>query len=215
MTEPVKKRAYRSTVRRQQAARTRALIVDAAGDLFVAQGYASTTVRQIAERAGVAPDTVYAAFGSKVRVLTAVIDARLAPRGDENVMDRPEATAVRDAPDQRAQLAVFARDMAALSTRVRPVYEVLRTAQAADAEVAAVFAEMERHRLANMRRLVEWVSARGPLGLDAERAADVVWTLASPDVARLLCDVRGWSEADHAAWLERALADALLPARAR
>jgi AcrR family transcriptional regulator len=211
MTEPVKKRAYRSTVRREQAARTRSLIVDAAGDLFVAQGYASTTVRQIAERAGVAPDTVYAAFGSKVRVLTAVIDARLAPRGDENVMDRPEATAVRDAPDQRAQLAAFARDMAALSTRVRPVYEVLRTAQAADADVAAVFAEMERHRLANMRRLVEWLSARGPLRLDAEQAADVVWTLASPDVARLLCDVRGWSEEDHAAWLEQALAAALLP----
>lgn len=215
MAEPVKKRAYRSTIRREQAARTRALIVDAAADLFVAQGYAATTVRQIADRAGVAPDTVYATFGSKVRVLTAVIDVRLAPQGDANVMDRPEAAAVRDAPDQLAQLAAFARDMATISTRVRPVYEVLRTAQAADEDVAVVFAEMERHRLANMRRMVDWLAARGPLRLDVERAADVVWTLASPDVGRLLCDVRGWSEAEHAAWLEQALASALLPEPAR
>src|ERR1700716_3556721 len=103
MMGPVKKRSYTSIVRKEQAALTRSLIVDAAVDLFTSQGYARTTVRAIAERAGVAPDTVYASFGSKVRVLTAVIDSRLAPSGVDNVMDRPEAVAVRDDPDQRSQ----------------------------------------------------------------------------------------------------------------
>jgi AcrR family transcriptional regulator len=186
------------------------LIVDAAADLFISEGYARTTIRAIAEGAGVVPDTVYASFGSKVRVLTAVIDARLAPSGAENVMDRPEALAVRDDPDQRSQLHRFAQDIAAISTRVRPIYEVLRTASASEPEVGEVFAEMEAHRLTNMGRLATWLARHGHLRVDEDRAAEIIWVLASPDVARMLCDVRGWSEADHAAWLESTLTCALL-----
>ncbi len=210
MARDVKKRSYTSAIRREQAARTRTLIVDAAADLFISEGYGRTTVRAIAERAGVAPDTVYATFGSKVRVLTAVVDARLAPSGAENVMDRPEALAVRDEPDPRLRLRRFARDIAAVSTRVRPIYEVLRTAAASEPDVREVFAEMEAHRLANMSRLAGWLAQGDALRVDEGRAADVVWALASPDVARMLCDVRGWTEAEHAAWLESTLAAALL-----
>jgi len=211
MSEPVKKRPYKSVVRQDQVARTRALIIDAAAHLFTSQGYARTTVRAIAEHAGVAPDTVYATFGTKVRILTALIDARLSPPGLANVMDRPEALAVRDEPDQRQQLRRFARDIAAISARVRPIYEVLRTAAAVEPEVGDVFAEMEQHRLANMRRLATWLAARGPLRVSKDRAGEITWALASPDVARMLCDVRGWSEAEHADWLEATLAAALLP----
>src|SRR5258708_35710695 len=139
MVKPVKKRPYTSTVRQDQAARTRLLITDAANDLFTSKGYARTTVRAIAERAGVAPDTVYASFGSKVRILTALVDARLAPPGVANVMDRPEARAVRDELDQRRQLRLFALDIAAVSTRVRPIYEILRTASAVEPELREVF----------------------------------------------------------------------------
>lgn len=214
MSRPVKKRTYVSTVRREQAAQTRGLIVAAAADLFTTDGYARTTIRAIAERAGVAADTVYATFGSKVRVLTAVIDDRLAPSGTPNVMERPEALAVRDEPDQRGQLHRFALDIAALSTRVRPIYEVLRTAAASEPQVREVFDEMEQHRLTNMRRLAGWLVAHGPLTVTEARAGDIIWTLASPEVARMLCDVRGWSEAEHAAWLESSLAAALIPAPA-
>ena len=209
--KPVKKRQYRSEIRQQQAALTRSAIVDAAAELFVTDGYAGTTVRAIADRAEVAPDTVYAIFGNKVRVLTAVIDARLAPPGTANVMDRPEAQAVRAEPDQRAQLARFARDIASLSTRVRPVFEVLRTAGASEPDVRSVFDEMEAHRYRNMERLVIWLAERGPLRLDHDRATAITWTLASPDVARMLCDVQGWTEDEHARWLEETLAATLLP----
>ncbi len=76
---PVKKRSYSSVVRQESAAQTRVRILEAAGDLFVVNGYARTTIREIADRANVAADTVYAVFGSKARVLTALIDLRLAP----------------------------------------------------------------------------------------------------------------------------------------
>lgn len=211
MAKRVNKRSYRSDIRRQQAALTRTAIVDAAAELFISEGYARTTIRAVAERAGVAPDTVYAIFGTKVRVLTAVIDARLAPPGVENVMDRPEAQAVRAESDHANQLRRFARDIASLSTRVRPVFEVLRTASASEPDVRAVFEEMEAHRFTNMARVATWLSERGPLRVDHDRAAAIIWTLASPDVARMLCDMQGWSDDQYAEWLESTLAAALLP----
>src|ERR1035437_7106973 len=62
MSKPVKKRAYSSPVRQEQAALTRARILEAAGDLFVSRGYARTTIRQIADAANVSVDTVYVVF---------------------------------------------------------------------------------------------------------------------------------------------------------
>ena len=101
--------------------------------------------------------------------------------------------------------------MAGVSARIRPIYEVLRTAGAVEPEVREVFAEMERHRLAHMRQLAGWFARRGPLRVSRDRAAEILWVLASPDVARMLCDVQGWSPAQHAAGLETMLSCALLP----
>ena len=60
MPGPVKRR-YDATRRRQAAARTRTAILDAARELFTERGYAATPMTAIADRAGVALDTVYAA----------------------------------------------------------------------------------------------------------------------------------------------------------
>jgi AcrR family transcriptional regulator len=214
MSEPVKKRAYRSPVRQEQAAATRSRILDAAWRRFASAGYARTTIKEIAAEADVAVDTVYATFGTKARVLTALIDARLNPGNDQvNVMERPEAQAVRDETDPRRQIHRFAGDIAAISARVRPVYEMLRTASAVEPEMAAVLAEMDRYRLANMTRAAEWFAARGPLRVPVADAAATIWVLASPDVARLLCDGLGRSTDEYAAWLGAALERALLPDR--
>src|ERR1700682_935698 len=98
MAKPVKKkRPYSSVVRQEQAAHTRARILDAADSLFAAAGYGHTTVAEIARTANVATDTVYATFGSKGRVLTALIDSRLAPAaGVDNVMDRAATEPARE-----------------------------------------------------------------------------------------------------------------------
>jgi AcrR family transcriptional regulator len=208
------RRRYSSTVREEQAARTRARIVDAAGELFLDRGYARTTVQEIAERAGVARDTVHAIFGGKARVLTALIDARLVPGGAAaNVTETPAARAIKAEVDQRRQIELFGSWVAGTSTRLRPVFEILRTAAAVEPEMAAVFAEMDRFRLKNMQTYARWFAARGPLRVGTKRAAEVIWALASPDVGRMLCDELGWSEAEHARWLSDTLARTLLPDR--
>lgn len=211
MAKPVKKRAYNSAVREEQAARTRQRIVDAAGGLFEMNGYARTTMRDIADAAGVAADTVYTVFGSKIRLLTAIIDARLAPAGESNVLERPEALAVRDETDQRRQLQLFARDIATLTARVGPIYEILRTAAAVEPEAAGVYNEMNQYRLANMRNNARWIAAHGPLRVGVERAAEIIWLHASPDTARLLRHVLGWSDDEYISWLADTLIRTLLP----
>lgn len=210
MTKPVKTRGYNSPLRREQAARTRQRILDVAGDLFVRQGYGTTSIRQIADAAQVAPDTVYATFGNKARLLTALLDIRLVP-GGESILDRPEIQKLREERDPRRFLQLFARDYAVMSARVRPVSEVLRTAKAVDPEMAAVREEMEGYRFTYMRTVVRWLANRTKLRMPANRAAQVVWTLASPDVGRMLCDVQGWTTDQYADWLERTLAATLLP----
>ncbi len=205
-------RKYSSAVRDEQAARTRTRILDAASDLFLDRGYARTTIKDIADQAGVARDTVYAVFGSKARVLTALIDLRLVPDGSvASARERPEALAVRDEIDQRKQIELFASFIAGISTQLRPVFEILRTASAVEPDMANVFQEMDRYRMMNMQTYAKWIAARGPLRVSTRRAGEIIWTLASPDVGRMLCDELGWTQPQHARWLSDTLARTLLP----
>lgn len=206
------KRRYSSPVRDEQAARTRARILDAASQLFHERGYGRTTMKGIADAAGVARDTVHAVFGSKARVLTALIDLRLVPDGSvPAARERPEALAFKNETDQRKQIELFAKFIAGLSTQLRPVFEILRTASAVEPEAADVFREMDRYRLANMHTYAQWIAARGPLRVSIRRASEMIWAVASPDVGRMLCDELGWSERQHAQWLADTLTRTLLP----
>jgi AcrR family transcriptional regulator len=206
------KRKYSSVVREEQAARTRTRILDAASELFLEHGYAGTTMKDIAAQADVARDTVHAIFGSKARVLTALIDQRLVPDDSvANVTQRPDALAIRDEVDQRQQIELFARFIAGISTELRPVFEILRTASAVEPEMAKVFEEMDRFRLKNMQTYARWIAARGSLRVSTRRAGEMIWALASLDVARMLCDEIGWSESQHARWLADTLIRTLLP----
>lgn len=60
--------------------------------------------------------------------------------------------------------------------------------------------------------IVVWIAAHGPLRDDAtvSQAAQVVWTLTSPEVHLLMRDTGGWSKPSYRGWLEQALADGIL-----
>lgn len=212
MAKPVNRRRYNSKVRQEQAEQTRTRILEAATELFLKTGYARTSIRAIAEKAGVAPDTVYATFGSKVRVLTALLDKRLVPDGAvASVRDRPDVQAIRTQQDQRRQLEMFAEVFAKISADLRPIFEILRTASAVEPESAAVLKEMEDYRLQNMHVYAGWIAERGALRGGVDRAGEIMWALASPDMGRKLCDGLGWSQSQHAAWLADTLIRTLLP----
>jgi hypothetical protein len=92
------------------------------------------------------------------------------------------------------------------------VARIVRSAAVADAEVATLLARMEDTRLLNLRAVAGALADRGRLraGLTAMRAAAIIWTLASPDVHRLLRADRGWSRAVYSGWLADSLVRTLL-----
>jgi AcrR family transcriptional regulator len=214
MTRVKSARRYDSTLRRQQAVQTRARILDAAERLFANRGYGATTMEQIASEAEVATDTVYAAFRNKPGLLHALIDVRIG--GDDApvaLIDRPGPQAVQVERSQKRQIAGIAAGVAEVLERSRPVDDIMRGAVAVDPEIAALRARIQGARYDNMRRFASWVAANGPLrgGMDQDEAAAILWTLASPEVHRLLISERGWSTERYGAWLAGTLTRVLLP----
>lgn len=211
MSRGAKKRTYASTVRQQQAALTRRRILDAADELFGADGYLRTTVNRIAERAGVANDTVYAVFGSKGRVLTALLDMHLVHGEDvTNELELAEAKAIRDERDQRRQIALYVRFLIDALDRIGRVYAIMRSAAAADDEMSSIYVEMQEYRARNLDTIVGWIARNGRLRVTKKRAGEIMWALAGPDLAGMLREQRGWSSEEYAEWLEDMLAHALL-----
>ena len=200
------KRSYSSARRDAQARETRGSILDAAGHLFIAHGYAATTLQAIADQAGVAVQTVYAAFGSKRELMRQLIETTIA--GDDNptpVTERAEAKAVAAEPDvrRRAELdAAFAR---AIVQRVGPIVRVAEEAAASDPELAAMMERIKAARRDEM--LVSASLLAGPEGLrlDPEEAAATLYVLYSPHVADMLMRDHGWSPQRYEAWLARML----------
>jgi Transcriptional regulator len=94
MSEAVKQDGGRGTRRAEQARATRRRIIGQAARLFTEQGYAATTLDQIAAAADVAVQTVYFHFRNKATVLKEVVDVLAA--GDD------EPVPVLDAPGRGA-----------------------------------------------------------------------------------------------------------------
>ena len=75
--------------RRARSDRSRVRIIDAGRGLFVERGYVATTMESIAERADVAPQTMYHLFGTKCSILGAVLDTSIVGDHDDDPTRRP------------------------------------------------------------------------------------------------------------------------------
>src|SRR6266511_3452720 len=210
----VKSRRYDNSRRQAQARATRAEVVDAGLRLFVQRGYAATTVQAIADAARTAPATVYRLFGSKRGVLAAVLDISFVGH-DEPIAfgDCPEVRAALDEPDPRRLLEGFARLCRQLLDRSAPVQHVLREAAAVDPEAAEVLALVNAQRLEGQSRIARALAARHAFadGIAERDAADITYTLMSPQVHRIFTVERGWSAERYQRWLVSALCAVLLP----
>ncbi len=208
------RRPYRSRLRADQAALTRLRILEASGELFAERGYVATTVDAVAAHAGVAADTVYAIFGTKKALLSALIDLRVTGSSEgSDVLEGEGPRSVRAVSTQPEMMAAFAADIAPRVERVRPIDDVLRSAASVDPDIADLRARMQENRFGKLKTFVEWLAATGPLrdDIDIDEATATVWTLTSPEVNRMLRDVRGWSAPRYEEWLATTLRRALLP----
>jgi len=113
---------YASQVRDEQARRTRRAIVTAAHDLFLAQGYAATTIDGIAEAAHVSRRTVFNSVGGKVALLKLALDWAIV--GDDEpiaLADRPAIKAILAESDPRKALMLWVQTVTDVAARTAPL----------------------------------------------------------------------------------------------
>ncbi len=203
----------RPTRRSESALRTRRSIADAAGELFVRDGYAATTIAAIADQAGVAVQTVYAVFGNKPTLMAAVIDRSIA--GD----DAPVVVNARDwmrdvweAPTAADRLRAYASAVRRIMEGAAEVLVALDRAAAVDPELEALATTTEERRRAGATAVIESVRSVAPLraGLRPGDAVDVLWLLNSPMVFHHLTHRAGWSPQRYERWLAGSLVRELL-----
>jgi AcrR family transcriptional regulator len=187
-------RRYDSAGRREAAQRRRTAIIEAAGRLFVREGFAGTTIARIARDARVSEETVYKAFGNKIALVRAIRDKALAGDGPvhaERRSDRMQTTE-HDPREIVRRWGVLTMEVA---PRVAPMLLLVREAAASDPELARLQEEMDAARLTRMTHNARTLLDAGHLrkGVTLETAADVLWTYSSPELYELLVIRRGWS----------------------
>jgi AcrR family transcriptional regulator len=206
------RRRYHSPLRAEQAETTRRRVLAAARELFLAHGYAGTTVAAVAQAAGVSPDTIYVSLGGKQGLLEGVLSLA---RYD------PEDPAHRDQQHRRDEIGALAdphrrlRRLVELScetlARISPVHAVLRGAADGHPFAAELYARMLRLRLQiQAGNLQTYLGTSLRPRLTVEQAAEHYSALLSPELHHLLTVERGWTTRQYASWVTELLDHDLL-----
>lgn len=189
------KRSYQSTRRIEQATETRRRILRAAHDLFVGQGYGRTTIAEVAGAAGVAVETVYAAYRNKPTLLRQVWYATF--RGDDEdirLLDRPEIRAVLAEPDLATRLRAHAAAMTPVFRRITPLFRALQGAATSEPAAAAMLAEFDERRLDAAGRYAKAAAATGQLAVSEQECREVLAATLDGALWHRLVEEGGWSE---------------------
>ena len=197
------RRPYDSPRRREQAASTRRAVVAAARQLFERDGYPSTSIEAVAKAAQVTPRTIYLGFETKAGLLRAVWNSAL--RGDVDsppVAEHRWFQEVLDETDPERTLRLNARNSRRFKERSTALLQVIRDAAPLEPAIAELWNRIQTEYHANQLAVVRSL-APGALkrGLDAHRAADIVWTLNHPNTWIQLNVLRGWTPARYERWV--------------
>jgi AcrR family transcriptional regulator len=198
--------------RAERARQTRQHVLGAAIDCFVESGYPATTMAGIAERAGVAVQTLYASFKTKRAILAQAIDVAIA--GDDEavpVNDRPWMQPVWQATTGPATVRAYAGAVRLIQDRTAHLFRALDVAAASEPELHELWSTARERRRMGATGVVRTAAERTPLaaGIDLDRAIDIVWTLNGHDVYLTLVDGCGWSPFAYEAWLGDSLSTML------
>ena len=198
------KRRYDSTRRQQQARENRLRILAAAHELFVDQGYGSTTIADVARAAGVAVETVYSAFRNKPTLLHRAWD--IAVGGDEqdvHLLDRPEMRALLAEADLSTRFARFATVNTAIMRRTARLRLAVQGAAGSDQAAAALLSEIDAARLEAMGVHARAAAATGQLAVPEQECRDVLFATTDGSLWHNLVERRGWPDEHYASWLGR------------
>ena len=214
---PQARRGYDASNRRAQAEATRQRILDAARGLFIEQGYAGTSMAQVAAAAGVSTPTVFAAFKSKVNLLKIAAETMVA--GDAapvSLHERPQMRHVHAGATVEEVLGRLAAFNATTAERAYPIFSVLYAAADAEPEITELVRLIDAQRLAGAELLARTVLDRLGDSDDSDRLAEVrdtIWAFNALSMYGMLVVQRGWPLDRYREWVRTALHALLIPQR--
>jgi AcrR family transcriptional regulator len=189
--------------RRGRAKATHWRIVKAAYRLFCAQGYAGTTMAQIAEAAGVAVQSVYFTFHTKAALLSRAYDFAVMGEEEPQIPQRQAwYQAMTAEPDVTEALRHFVTGVGEITRRVTPLSLAAQVAADGDPDTARVMAFHDGMQADAYREVVKLLSAKAELrpGLNLDRGTDLLLLYAGTDLYHLLVERRGWSHDEFLGW---------------
>jgi AcrR family transcriptional regulator len=196
------KRRYDATTRRESAAEARERIIAAASQLFAKNGIDQVTVAQIAKRARVSTALVYSRFKSKAGLLEALAHSVLLGPSYQSAAKQAESL---DTPE--AALRLTARIACGVYRREHEEMSLVRGAVAYSPALKKLDAGLENTRRVLQEKRARLVFRSNPalreLGL--EKVRDVIWSLTSRDLYRMLVVERGWTPEAYEQWLAETL----------
>lgn len=181
-------------------------MIEAATSVFVAQGYAGTTMRAVAAAAGVSVPTVELLFGTKARLLKDAIDVAIA--GDDEpvpVLERDWTVAALNAGSGEEFLDVVAGVIGSAQARSAGLVLAVFEGSAADSGLAEVAEQMIEQREVTAGWVVDELTAQAalPAGLGRQDAIATVWILMDPALFDRLVRHRGWTVERYQDWFAR------------
>jgi AcrR family transcriptional regulator len=180
-------------------------LVHAATELFLERGYAATTLADVAERAGLAPRTLYLRFATKADLLQRCVGIAIAgDGGDRPIAERTWMTDAMSAPTLAERLKTMAAVTATLMDRSGDLLGVAHQAAATEPAIAAAAqaGRQETRRVLGefWRRIDE--DGLLPAGCDVEWLIETATLLAHADTYLLLRRTTEWNVDGYRKWLE-------------
>ncbi len=168
----------------------------------------ATSIRAIAEEAGVAVQTVYAVFENKRQLVIELLEDAVSGDdhlGVESRAEDSEISAVRAEPDPRRRVQLGAALTRSITERLLPVFKITSDAAAVDPEFAELNQAMIARRRAEMADGATLLAGHDGLRVSPDDAAASLFVLYSPHVAQLLTEDVGWSFDRYQTWLADAI----------
>jgi len=211
VAEPPARRAYRSTLRAEQAGETRRRLLTAAGACFAERGYAGTSLKAIADRAGVSVETVQL-NGPKSDILLAAYEQQfIGEEGRRSLLERDVVQHLLELTEPTAMVAGIVDFLASANAQSAALAAAFEAAALSDPKIDEVLRGLGKRARNDARAATRLIASRGGVssGRPLDEVGDELWFVMRPPHYLALVEHAGWTFEQYRGWLARS-AEALL-----
>ncbi len=184
-------------------------MVEAAAELFAADGYARTTLAKIATAAGVSAETVQGQGPKAALLITAIEYAAFGVAGEENILNLRVGRDLLAIEGREAALDLIVAAAADIHERTAQLAMALFGGASIDPELDRFLADLIARINRNTRRLLEVCGERGWLRVDVgfDEVVEMTAVITSVETFLRIVHRDGWSVDAYKALCRRVLAE--------